>query len=199
MRKPSLNLLTILSALLILVLSSAKFTPVVIARPPQQAAYAGKLEAYLQAQMKTYKIPGMAVAIVRDGEVQYLNGLGTANANRDPVTPDTPFLLASVSKSITALGVMQLVDDGKIKLDDPVKQYLPWFDVAGGEGGKISVADLLYQTSGLSELGGIRATLRPDAQDALKPGCAACQRYNSNSSQAKGGNIPISITTCLGS
>ena len=177
-RNSSSKLLAISFAVLILTISNVQVSAARIAQPLRQANYAGKLEAYLQAQMKTYKIPGMAVAIVRDGEVQYMNGLGTANTNGDAVTPDTPFLLASVSKSITAMGVMQLVEDGKIKLDDPVKQYLPWFEVSGGEGGQITVADLLYQTSGLSEMGGIRATLLPDLPDALEAGVRSLDRAN---------------------
>ena len=64
--------------------------------------------------MQTYHIPGMSVAIVRDGEVEYLEGLGVANSAGGHVTPDTPFLLASLSKSITAAGVMQLVEQGRL-------------------------------------------------------------------------------------
>jgi CubicO group peptidase (beta-lactamase class C family) len=143
--------------------------PAVSAEVQPQTAYAGKLEAYLQAQMKTYKIPGLAVAIVRDGKVQYIKGMGVANDHGDPVTPDTPFLLASVSKSITALGIMQLVEAGKIRLDAQVKEYLPWFEV-GGSGSAITVADLLYQTSGLSGIDGQKANLRRDAPEALEAG-----------------------------
>lgn len=152
---------------LILFVSVGLGVPAASAGSPPQADYAGKLEAYLQQQMKTYKIPGLAVAIVRDGKVEYINGLGKANDQGDPVTADTPFLLASVSKSITAVGIMQLVDAGKIRLDAPVKDYLPWFEV-GGPGGTITVADLLYQTSGLSGIDGQKANLRPDTTDALE-------------------------------
>jgi len=121
-------------------------------------------------QMGAYNIPGAAVAIVREGEVEYLGSFGVANPRGQLVTPDTPFLLASLSKSITAVGVMQLVEAGQINLDDPVQNYLPWFEVSEGQGGEITVAHLLYQTSGFSELDGIQATLRPDSPDALEEG-----------------------------
>lgn len=139
----------------------------------QNAAYEGKLQDYFQTQMERYKIPGLAVAIVRDGNVEYLNGFGTANAAGQAVTAGTPFLLASVSKSFIALGVMQLVEQGKINLTDPVQKHIPWFEVSGGKAGEITVAHLLYQTSGFSEVSGVRANLRPDHPDALEEGVRA--------------------------
>lgn len=136
----------------------------------QQAVYAGELQTYLENQMKTYKIPGMSVAIVRNGEVEYLDGLGIANPDGSAVTPETPFLLASVSKSMTALAVMQLIEAGKINLEDPVEKFLPWFGVSGEDGSKITVAQLLYQTSGFSNIDGVQANLKPDTPDALETG-----------------------------
>lgn len=87
------------------------------AESPPPAPYAERLEAFMRTQMQQYNIPGAAVAIVRQGEVEHLAGYGRANAAGDPVPSDTPFLLASVSKSFTALGVMQLAEQGRIELD----------------------------------------------------------------------------------
>jgi CubicO group peptidase (beta-lactamase class C family) len=134
----------------------------------QKAEYAGRLDDFLLTQMNAYKIPGLAAAIVRNGEVEYLKGFGAANPAGDPVTPETPFLLASVSKSFTALGIMQLVEDGKIHLDDPVQKYLPWFAAKGEGGSEITVAHLVYQTSGFSEYHGSRMNLRPNNPDELE-------------------------------
>jgi CubicO group peptidase (beta-lactamase class C family) len=161
--------LSIVWLALMLFVSGGLAVPVVSAGDQPQPGYAGRLETYLQAQMKTYQIPGLAVAIVRDGKLQYINGLGKANSHGDRVTADTPFLLASVSKSITAVGIMQLVEAGKLRLDAPVTEYLPWFKM-GGSGGAITVANLLYQTSGLPEIEGQNAHLRRDAPDALEAG-----------------------------
>ena len=83
------NLIIFLSVL-ILVISSALAPSVVSAASHQQPGYAGRLASFLQTQMETYNIPGMSIAIVRDGEVEYLDGLGVANSAGTPVTPDTP-------------------------------------------------------------------------------------------------------------
>ena len=136
----------------------------------QTASYAGDLDTYVQNQMETYNLPGLALAVVHRGEIEYIQGYGIANDSGAPVTPDTSFLLASVSKSFTAVGIMQLVEAGKLRLDDPVGQHLPWFDVASQGGGSITVSDLLYQTSGLSEKVGVNMTLRTDHPDALEMG-----------------------------
>ncbi|NJC97605.1 MAG: hypothetical protein C3F07_12955 [Anaerolineales bacterium] len=135
------------------------------AAEPQGVEYESRLEDFLRTQMETYKIPGLAIAIVRNGEVEHIDGVGIANPDGDPVTPDTPFLLASVSKSFTALGILQLVEDGKINLDDPVQKYLPWFDVKGKGESEITVAHLVYQTSGFSEYDGSQMNLRPNNPD----------------------------------
>ena len=164
----------------------------------QQPEYAGRLDAFLQAQMKTYKIPGLAVAIVRDGEVEYTNGYGTANAQGDPVTPGTPFLLASLSKSFTALGVMQLVEAGKIDLQDPVRDHLPWFTTAGQGSEAITVADLLYQTSGLSELGGQKMNLRPGGTEGLEAGVRALAHEKLNFRPGDGWEYSNSNYSVLG-
>lgn len=121
------------------------------------------IEAFIQERMKSLNIPGAAVAIVRDGEIVHLAGYGVANEKGDPVTPQTPFLLASLSKSVTAVAIMQLVEAGQIELDAPVQQYLPWFlpDTP------ITVRQLLHQTSGLDETEGYRRNLEPDGPDAL--------------------------------
>jgi len=139
----------------------------------QSVEYESRLEDFLHTQMEAYKIPGLAIAIVRNGEVEYLNGYGIANPNGDPVTPDTPFLLASVSKSFTALAIMQLVEEEKINLDDSVQKYLPWFDVKGEGESEITVAHLVYQTSGFNEYQGNEMNLRPVSPNGLEEGVRA--------------------------
>src|SRR6266566_9636718 len=88
------------------------------------------IDAYISAQMQTNHIPGVALGLVHNDQVVHLRGFGSADQSGRAVTPNTPFILASVSKSFTALAVMQLVEAGKIELDAPVQRYLPWFRVA---------------------------------------------------------------------
>ncbi|MFG1991230.1 serine hydrolase domain-containing protein [Actinoplanes sp. NPDC048988] len=94
--------------------------------------------AYVDQQQRELEIPGVAYAIVtRDRVVeQHTSG----------VTPQTPFLIGSVSKPFTALTVMQLVEQGRVALDDPVGHHLPWFAFP-----QITVRQLLNHTSGLPQ------------------------------------------------
>ena len=109
------------------------------------------VDQYLNAQMRRHNLKGMAVAITQGDEVIYLQGFGSAGRGQ-PVSPQTPFLIGSVSKSFTALAVMQLVDQGLLDLDAPVQQYVPWFTTADRErSSQITIRHFLNQTSGLSD------------------------------------------------
>ena len=115
------------------------------------------IDAYISTQQKDLGIPGMALGIVWDGQIAHLQGFGTADSSGRAVTPQTPFYLGSVTKSFTALAVMQLVEAGQVDLDAPVQTYLPWFELADKEASaKITVRNLLNQTSGISEKDGNR-------------------------------------------
>jgi CubicO group peptidase (beta-lactamase class C family) len=80
--------------------------------------------------METYQTPGVAVAIVRDGQIVYANGFGVRNPQGDPVTPETRMLIGSTTKTMTTLLMAQMVDDGAMDWDTPVVQILPTFAVA---------------------------------------------------------------------
>lgn len=93
-------------------------------------AGASSLEAavdqYLQEEMRQQQIPGIALAVVKDGEPVLVKGYGRATLEHAvPVTPDTVFQLGSIGKQFTATAVMMLVNQGKLSLDDPLKKYLP--------------------------------------------------------------------------
>jgi CubicO group peptidase (beta-lactamase class C family) len=136
----------------------------------QADPHSGEIDAFIRERMESLDIPGAALAVVRGDRapqtlaIAYLKGYGVANKAGDPVTPQTPFLLASLSKSMTAVAVMQLVEEGKLALDDPIQAYLPWFM----SGTPITVRQLLYQTSGLDEGQGYRRNLDRDVPDALE-------------------------------
>jgi CubicO group peptidase (beta-lactamase class C family) len=110
-----------------------------------------EIERFVQDEMAAQRIPGLALGIVEGDRIAYMRGFGSADDSGREVTPHTPFIIGSVSKSFTALAVMQLVEANKIELDAPVQRYLPWFRVADEKAsGEITVRHLLNQTSGLS-------------------------------------------------
>jgi len=118
------------------------------------------VDAYVQRQMRDARIPGLALGIVHDGRSVHLRGFGRADDFGRTFTAQTPFFIASNSKSFTALAVMQLAEAGKVDLDGPVQRYIPWFRVADPEASaRITVRHLLNQTSGLTEGAGREATL----------------------------------------
>ena len=108
-----------------------------------------KIREFVTAAMRADAVPGLAVVVVtRDGTV-YAEGFGTTGSDAETITPDTPFVLGSMSKSITALAVMQLVEAGRIELGAPVRLYLPDFVMATAAAQDITIRQLLAHTSGI--------------------------------------------------
>ena len=113
------------------------------------------LDDFLSEEMAAQQIPGLAVGVVEGQQIVHVRGFGAADAGGRAVNPDTPFVLASTSKELTALAAMQLVELRKLDLDAAVRSYLPWFATADRElSDRITVRQLLNQTSGLSTLTG---------------------------------------------
>lgn len=114
----------------------------------------GKLGAigdYVQEAMQSWQIPGVALAVVQGDEVLHMAGYGVRNIETGlPVTPDTRFAIASMTKAFTAMGVALLVDDGKATWDAPVRDYLPSFKLKDSYASEnISLRDMLSHRSGL--------------------------------------------------
>ncbi len=143
----------------------------VVAGPEQagfSAAGLARIDAYLKNEIDQNKIPGAIMMIQRNGKTAYFNSFGV----RDPgtkvaMTPDTIFRIYSMSKPITTVAAMMLVEEGKLQLDDPLSKYIPAFaDVKvgverKGEDGAagldlvpakrpITIQDLMRHTSGLT-------------------------------------------------
>ncbi len=126
------------------------------------------VDSFVQQRMKEVGVPGVAVAIVKEGKIVYTKGYGESSPGV-PITPQTPFLLASLTKSFTALSVMQLVEEGRIDLDTPITRYLPQLNFADEASGKITVRQLLNHTSGFSTLSGRKHFFSRDVgQEALE-------------------------------
>ena len=108
----------------------------------------------LVAAMRRHGLGGAAVAIVREGEPPAFECVGLADRNTNrPVDPDTVFRIASISKTMTAIGVMQLRDRGLLDLDEPVNKYLTSFTVEPPPGGQqVTCRHLLTHTAGIGEM-----------------------------------------------
>lgn len=117
------------------------------------------VDAFIKERMEDGNLPGAAVAITRGEDVLYVRGYGHVSTG-EPITKDTPFRVASVSKSFTSVAVMQLVEEEKVGLDEPVKAYLPDFETADHRSDGITVRQLLNQTSGMAD-GGFPEISRP--------------------------------------
>jgi CubicO group peptidase (beta-lactamase class C family) len=116
------------------------------------ASVGAAVDVYVNAEIAAEKIPGLALAVVRDGHLIKATGYGFANVELDVrVTPETIFQTGSVGKQFAAVGVMMLVEENKIALDDKLSKYLPntpakWRDV--------TIRHLLTHTSGIADYGG---------------------------------------------
>jgi CubicO group peptidase (beta-lactamase class C family) len=120
------------------------------AAPTQPEPAYQALDAYLQSQLDDVGIPGAAVAVVQHGVPVHSAAFGRADDSGRKMTVQTPVLLASTSKSLTAIAVMQQVEAGRLRLDEPVQTYLPWFTLDDRRSSSITVRHLLHQASGMS-------------------------------------------------
>jgi CubicO group peptidase (beta-lactamase class C family) len=116
-------------------------------------AVEASFDNFIQQTMAEGAIPGMALAIVKDSKVSLAKGYGVTDGG-SPFTANTPILIASLSKAMTAAVALVLVAEGRIDLDAPVQLYLPEFRIKTPDrGASITVRYLLNQTSGLSDPG----------------------------------------------
>lgn len=155
-----------------------------IAANPDVAAAERLFSAWLEAQIAYRGLPGVAVGVVHDQQLVWSKGFGFADiATKRPMTAQTRFRIASNSKLFAAIAIMQLREAGKLRLDDPVVKYLPWFTPkpAGPDDGPITIEQLLSHSSGLQREAGDHWSsfnfpseaelikLMPDRQAAFPP------------------------------
>jgi D-alanyl-D-alanine carboxypeptidase len=114
------------------------------------AVRADSLDKFINEQIKQRQIPGLSIAVLRDGKIINAKSYGFANLElQSPATSDTVYEIGSISKQFAAEAVMLLVEDGKLNLDDSIRKYLP--ANAPETWQKITVRDLLNHTSGLKD------------------------------------------------
>lgn len=163
MKRSFVNRLFALCCALGIIISLTAWRSLAQAGLPPNEVLLTTVDAFVEEQMKRLDIPGLALAVVRGSEVLIARGYGRADSSGRPVTAQTPFLAASLSKSITAVGVIQLVEAGKLDLDAPVQATLPWLQTADpAAAAQITLRQLLHHTSGFSRFEGDLRNLEKD-------------------------------------
>lgn len=136
---------------LVLALASCGSSPA-YASPDASTARTSSLEEQVDRLMAPWSqggTPGAAILIIQDGQAILKKGYGLANLeSQNPITPDTSFLLCSVTKQFTAMAVMMLAERGALSYDDPLSKFFPQFPPYAQQ---ITVRNLLHHTAGLPE------------------------------------------------
>ena len=117
------------------------------------STYADDVDNCIETHLQRNNVPGISLAVLRDGNVIKAKGYGLANLELNvPATTETVYQLASVTKQFTATGVMLLVEDGKVRLSDPISRYVKGLPAAWSN---ITVRHLLSMTSGIKDYLGV--------------------------------------------
>lgn len=117
------------------------------------------LEEFVRERMRRTRLPGVSLALVRGDEVLYARGFGFRDLEKKlSATPSTAYGIGSITKSFTAIGILQLQEEGKLSLEDPVEKFLPLRIRPFGE--PIRIWHLLTHTAGIPALAYAEAELR---------------------------------------
>jgi CubicO group peptidase (beta-lactamase class C family) len=139
-------------ALLLVVAAPLSARAQALTDDPRVASALNLLEVWLEAQRDYEDVPGLSLAVVHDQDIIWKGAYGHADRERAvPATTETIYSICSISKLFTSIGVMQLRDQGKLHLDDPVEKHLSWFEIERSYPGApaITVQSLLTHSSGL--------------------------------------------------
>jgi CubicO group peptidase (beta-lactamase class C family) len=128
------------------------------------------IDDYVERYMGRNGLPGASVAIVKDGEIIYAQGYGH-DSEGSPITERSLMRIGSVSKSFTAFAVLQLADDGAIRLDDPIMLHLPELKMDDPRLEQVTIRHLLSHTSGIPT-----PTIVPEA-DTIEQGVSRVQQW----------------------
>jgi len=124
-------------------LAQPKPTPTPVSAPPPEARAAARLDA----TWRSHGSPGVSVAVADRGRIVFGSGVGYADLESlSPATSQTVYDIGSISKVHTAVAIMQLVEQGKVRLDDDIRKYVPSFP---DKGSPITIRNLMTHTSGI--------------------------------------------------
>jgi len=112
-----------------------------------------RLENYLKTEISANQIPGLAVGVIKEGKIVFCEGFGKSGRKASPVTAESPFLLASLTKSFTGMAISQLENQGKLRYTDKVKDHLPFFTLKDADyADSITIDHLLDHRSGIPRI-----------------------------------------------
>lgn len=118
-------------------------------QPPDDGVLVQRVDALARAALSDHHLPGLSIAIARGGRVVMAKGYGVADlAHHRSATADTVYRIGSMTKQFTAAAIMQLVQQGKVHLEDPITAYLPGYPTHGQ---RITIENLLTHTSGIAD------------------------------------------------
>ncbi|WP_299533059.1 beta-lactamase family protein [Ulvibacterium sp.] len=112
-----------------------------------------RLDKLIQTQRQSFDVPGLAVGVMKEGEIIYAHGSGVQSLDKgDTLTTKSLFHMASVSKPFVATAIMQLVEQNKIELDKKLTDYLPYFKMNDQRYTEITIGQMLNHTSGIPDV-----------------------------------------------
>jgi CubicO group peptidase (beta-lactamase class C family) len=139
------------------------------------------ISSAMQEMIGKQEIAGAVTAVVTRDKLLHLDATGFADvAAKRPMTPDTLFWIASMTKPVTGVAILMLQDEGKLNVADPVAKYLPEFATLKTPSGKpanLTLTQILTHTSGLGEAGGPAAQQARTLADLVPPWLAAPMQY----------------------
>lgn len=145
---------TVLTAVLVVCIGSPLSIPIRIVGAQSRSApdKTRELDAYVAKAVAAWKVPGLAIAVVKDGQIVFAKGYGVREVGKPaPVDTQTLFAIGSTTKAMTSASIGMLVDEGKVRWDAPVTTYLPGFQLADPYVTReITVRDLLTHRAGLA-------------------------------------------------
>lgn len=151
-QRPGRTLLAVLIASVL----AACIAPPANAMASSEWSEASEIDDFVIAQRSAMRLPAVAVGVIADGELRYLEAYGDGAPGDDAMTSKTPFVLGSTSKQFTALAVHQLVAEGALAIEDTVGQVLgDLLPADGGAFSEVTVRELLSHRSGLAYTAGL--------------------------------------------
>lgn len=154
------------------------------------------LDSYVEKFLEEQQIPGASIAIVQKNGVFYSKSWGVTGESEEKVTSETPFAIGSISKSLTGLAIMSLIEEGTVHLDEPVQKYIPWFTLKDKKASsQITIKHLLTQTSGISTYSGLSISDKESKDlDAIKKNVESLSKVKLTSAPGENINIVMPIS-----